>query len=82
MYAGIAFCAVYTGLACLAFPTYAWSQLHARIVCLAFLAYDLVIACWDSLSVLLHGGIACLALLAYDWVIACWDNLSMPSMLG
>ena len=69
--------AVHAGIACLAFPTYDWSQLHAGIVCLAYLASDWMIACWDSLSVLLHTGIACLASLAYDWVIACWDSLSI-----
>ena len=51
--------------------------LHAGIVCLAFLAYDWAIACWDSMSILLHAGIVCLAFLAYDWAIACWDSLSI-----
>ena len=49
--------------------------MHAGIVCLAFLAYDWVNACWDSLSILLHAGMVCLASLAYDWATACWDSL-------
>ena len=56
--------------------------LHAEILCLAFLAYDWVTACWDSLSILLHSGIACLASVACDWVTACWDSLSVLSMSG
>ena len=63
-------------------PTYDWSQMHAGIVCLASLACDWVITCWDSLPILLQAGIACLASLAYDWVIASWDSLAALSMLG
>ena len=75
-------CDVYAGIACLAFLSYDWSQLHVGIACLASLAYDWVTACWDSLSILLHTGIVCLASLAYDWVTVCWDSLSAHSMLG
>ena len=82
VHAGIVFCAVYAGIACLTIQTCDWSQLHAGTVCLAFLAYDWVTACWDSLSILLHAGIACLAYLAYDWVTACWDSLAAHNMLG
>ena len=64
------------------FPTCDWSHLHAGIVCLAFLAYVWMAACWDSLSMLLHAGIACLASLAYDWLTACWDSLVALGMLG
>ena len=55
---GIAICAVYPGIVCLAFLTCDWSQLHAGIACLAFLAYDLATACWDSLSMLLHARVS------------------------
>ena len=75
-------CSVHAWIACLAFPTYDWSQLHTGIACLASLVCDWVIACWDSLSILLHAGIMCLGSLAYDWAIACWDNLVALSMLG
>ena len=49
----------HAGIACLScvcrdsmssFPTCDWSQLHAGIVCLTFLAYDWANACWDSIS--------------------------------
>ena len=73
---------MHAGIVCLAFPIYDWSQLHTGIVCLASLACGRVIACWDSLSILLHAGIACLASLAYDWAVACWDSLAALSMLG
>ena len=50
-------CTVNAGIACLIFLAHDWSQLHAGRVYLAFLAYDLATACWDSLSTLLHAGI-------------------------
>ena len=75
-------CTVYAGIACLSFLTSDQSQLHARIVCLAFLAYDWATACWHSLSMLLHAGIACLAYVASNWVTECWDSLVAISMLG
>ena len=74
-------CTVYAGIACLAFLTYDWSQLHAGIACLAFLTYDLATACWDSLSMLLHARITCLTSLASDWLTACWDSVVALSML-
>ena len=83
--------AVHARIACLccvcwdsvfSFPTYDWSQMHAGIVFLAFLAYDVATACRDSLSTLLHAGIACLPFLASDWVTACWDSMVVLSMLG
>ena len=55
---------------------------YAGITCPAFLAYDWVTGCWDSLSLLFHAGIVCLAFLAYDWAVGCWDSLSVLSTLG
>ena len=59
--------------------------MYAGIVCLASLACDWVIVCWDSLAAVLHAGRACLPSLAYDWATACrsgmstlawWDSMS------
>ena len=73
---------MYAEVACLAFPTCDWFQLHAGIACLTSLASDWLTAWWDSLSKLLHAGIVHLASMVSDWPAACWDSLVAHSMLG